>query len=349
MAPAPARPSRAALVPLVIAGVLCALSSALSGLSGFVHGFPNQRGTAASKGTAGSSSAVARSATQTLERPRASSSEWRLKIGHAIDVLRTDLQLFTDDRHAPDLSIFSKDIVVEDARLPSFRLSGLAAYKSVISTLKWSLQATCDHSRMEITAMQPPIHRELYMRWRLQLWPRDVLASAKDFLAPAFGPGIASSASFTGEPLVVEGYSRYEFDAWSAEIVRHTIDITNPPMLIVDLLRSRQTVGTFTWAPVGTGVGLPNVMFVTNEAWGNVATVHTPFDSTSWSPSLPQSCEDDYECNDGRANFPLQCCEVPLLGRFCCKPEDFQPSPQQPNYVPLPVPTDEFRRRSGGD
>ena len=35
---------------------------------------------------------------------------------------------------------------------------------------------------------------------------------------------------------------------------------------------------------------------------------------------LPQSCEDDFECNGGRANFPLQCCELPLLGKFCCAP-----------------------------
>lgn len=32
-------------------------------------------------------------------------------------------------------------------------------------------------------------------------------------------------------PFIVEGYSRYEFDPWSAAIVKHTIDITNPPML----------------------------------------------------------------------------------------------------------------------
>ena len=32
-----------------------------------------------------------------------------------------------------------------------------------------------------------------------------------------------------------------------------------------------------------------------------------------WLPSLLQACDDDYECNDGRANFPLQ--RAPRRGR----------------------------------
>lgn len=61
-----------------------------------------------------------------------------------------------------------------------------------------------------------------------------------------------------------------------------------------------------------------------------------------WMPSLPQGCEDDFECNGGRANFPLQCCELPILGKFCCEPKEYEPSRelQDPAYVPLPVPVD---------
>merc|ERR1719323_752341 len=60
----------------------------------------------------------------------------------------------------------------------------------------------------------------------------------------------------------------------------------------------------------------------------------------AWLPFLPQGCEDDYECNDGKANFPLQCCELPLLGGFCCEPGELAPPPQNPAYVPLPVPVE---------
>jgi len=56
-----------------------------------------------------------------------------------------------------------------------------------------------------------------------------------------------------------------------------------------------------------------------------------------WMPSMPQMCEDDYECNDGKANFPLQCCELPVLGKFCCEPDEFRPIPSAPAHVTLPV------------
>merc|ERR1719323_1995874 len=105
-------------------------------------------------------------------------------------------------------------------------------------------------------------------------------------------------------------------------------------MLIVDLLR-RQQQGSFAWAPMGTGVGLPNVMNAGAEA--AAAGARGP---SAWSPGLPRGCEDDYECNDGRANFPLQCCELPLLGNFCCEPGELAPPPQSPAYVPLPVPVE---------
>mmetsp|Transcript_3729 Transcript_3729/g.7433 ORF Transcript_3729/g.7433 Transcript_3729/m.7433 type:complete len:181 (-) Transcript_3729:374-916(-) len=63
--------------------------------------------------------------------------------------------------------------------------------------------------------------------------------------------------------------------------------------------------------------------------------------AASWLPSLPQGCEDDFECNDGKANFPLQCCELPLLGNFCCEPDDFRPAPSNPATVLLPVPVED--------
>mmetsp|Transcript_3113 Transcript_3113/g.7012 ORF Transcript_3113/g.7012 Transcript_3113/m.7012 type:complete len:161 (+) Transcript_3113:97-579(+) len=59
----------------------------------------------------------------------------------------------------------------------------------------------------------------------------------------------------------------------------------------------------------------------------------------SWLPALPQTCSDDFECNDGKANFPLQCCEVMMM-RFCCEPDDFMPATDRPAYVPIPVPVD---------
>mmetsp|Transcript_23938 Transcript_23938/g.55254 ORF Transcript_23938/g.55254 Transcript_23938/m.55254 type:complete len:154 (+) Transcript_23938:89-550(+) len=59
----------------------------------------------------------------------------------------------------------------------------------------------------------------------------------------------------------------------------------------------------------------------------------------SWLPALPQTCSDDYECNDGKANFPLQCCEVMMM-KFCCEPDDFMPTPNRPAFVPIPVPVD---------
>jgi len=183
--------------------------------------------------------------TETLSKQKA--SEWRLKVGHAVDVLSTDLKLFGTE-HIPDLSIFSEDIVFADARLPDLRLQGLDTYKSIVSTLKWSLRTSCDESRMEITALHAPVNGEIYMRWRLILWPKDVLASARTLLSLGTSPG---------EPVIVEGYSRYEFDSWSAEIVKHTIDITNPPTLIMDMYKQR--MGSFSWRPVGVGVGIPNI------------------------------------------------------------------------------------------
>ena len=40
---------------------------------------------------------------------------------------------------------------------------------------------------------------------------------------------------------------------------------------------------------------------------------HLPSTTVRWSAGLSAG---------GRANFPLQCCELPLLGKFCCTLED---------------------------
>jgi hypothetical protein len=79
---------------------------------------------------------------------------------------------------------------------------------------------------MEVVATRPPENGEVYMRWRLHLWPRDVLS-------------IFSNAE-PGRPSVVDGYSRYLFDPWTAAVVTHTIDIVNPPTLLGQFLSNGQ-------------------------------------------------------------------------------------------------------------
>lgn len=312
-----------------------------------------------------------RAGTTLEERPVA--SEWRLGVGRAIDVLRRDMvALFEDTRNTPDFSIYSPDIQVVDARLPSFQLKGIATYQQVLSTLHWSVMTTCDRSQLEITGMTPPINNQLYMRWRLKLWFKDVLGNARSLLAPAFGT--SSSMLDAGSPFIVEGYSRYEFNPWSAEIVKHTIDITNPPMYLADLV-AKYAQGPTWLMPSTTGLGVPSVMPLSLEpvlaAAGGSSVSSTASESVlspltgatapgareaggrtssarlaGWLPGLPQGCEDDFECNDGKANFPLQCCELPILGKFCCEPDDYRPA-RMPAWQPLPVPVDDQPWRRG--
>ena len=317
------------------------LGIAYSGLVAFCPPQPSLRGALVTRRAEGA----------TLERPKAG-SEWRLNVGRAIDVLRRDVSgLFSHKRYTPDFSIYSPDIEVTDARLPSFKIRGLATYQQVLSTLKWSVRTACDRSSLEITSMTPPVNNEMYLRWRLKLWFKDV----RSWLGyQAMGSEI---------PFIVEGYSRYEFDPWSAAIVKHTIDITNPPMYLSDLVASYAAP---SWITASPQMGMPGL-----SAWP-LQTQETSLGSTlaggsgpgfgsqgsqgsqgqkrslaraagSWLPGLPQRCEDDFECNDGKANFPLQCCEMPLLGKFCCEPpDDFATGVpnEMPAYVPLPVPVD---------
>lgn len=293
--------------------------------------------------------AVARRALMEKEAPTKTNSEWRLGVGRAIDVLRRDVvEIFNGRPHTPDLSIYSEKLMVVDARLPSFRLEGLASYERVLSTLQWSVRNACESSTMEITAMTPPVNNKLYMRWRLKLVPKDPLRNARGFF---FG---GKSLLNMDEAIIVEGYSNYEFDAWSAEIVKLTIDITNPPTYIMDVLRNMATVPT--WAPLATPRVPSPFSFQPSASPAQASlltggTAATQVDAErpkaaarrrvmGATLSLPQTCEDDYECNDGKANYPLRCCEFPFVGNICCEPDDYAPT-DNPAWSPLPVPVDE--------
>jgi hypothetical protein len=293
-------------------------------------------------------STVARRALMEKEPPTKSNSQWRLGVGRAIDVLRRDfVEIFNGGAHTPDLTIYSENLMVVDARLPSFRLEGLDTYEQVLSTLQWSVRNTCESSNMEITAMTPPVNNKIYMRWRLKLVPKDPLASARGFF---FG---GKSILNADEPLIVEGYSNYDFDPWSAEIVKLTIDITNPPTYIADLLRNMVTGPT--WSPVSVAQVPSPISFQPSASSaqasllaGGTAAANAEAERPKAAVgrhvmgaalSLPQSCEDDYECNDGKANYPLRCCELPLVGGICCEPDD--EATGNPAWSPLPVPVDD--------
>lgn len=147
---------------------------------------------------------------------------------------------------------------VTDARLPSFKIRGLASYQQVLSTLKWSVRTTCHSSKLEITSITPPVNNDMYLRWRLKLWFKDVPSIL----------GIGQTLSTTEVPFIVEGYSKYTFDAWSAEIVKHTIDITNPPMYLSDLMASYASP---SWLTVSPQMGMPGL-----SAWPATATATGP-------------------------------------------------------------------------
>lgn len=287
-------------------------------------------------------SSLERQATSSNEEQK-SAKEWRMSVGHAIDVLRNDVvELFANEQHNPDFSVFSDDIVFADARVPGFELRGLSVYQSALATLRWSVFASCDKAHVEITSLRPPFNGEVRMRWRLRLWPKDVLAPAKELLAPALGTAIQMHSVVAGTPFTLEGYSVYDFDSWSAQIVKHTIEVTNPPMFIADLLAEHASEYFPSATPALTGLGVPKM-------WPQVSTLpeKTPAKSLQFTRlgfGFPQTCEDDFECNDGRANFPKQCCEFPLLGNFCCEPDDgYEPMREDPAYVPIPVPADPWQ------
>lgn len=223
---------------------------------------------------------------------------YRLEVGRAIDVLRTDVTgLFAHGRKTPDYSIFSEDITFVDQRMPKMELHGLAAYKSALRAVRWAVKAVANTSHMEITAMQQPMDNKLYIRWRLRILPKDMLA---------FAARNVFESLVDDRALVVEGCSKYEFHHSTAQISRHTIDVMNPPLF------------------------LNNFLFTDVRSWGtSVPAGMQPPGILRFA--MPSPCEDDFECNNGTANYPLQCLlphecnqnlpEMFAIGRFCCEPD----------------------------
>jgi len=233
--------------------VLGVLAAAWGCCAGFARGLPSWRTTVA-RGHSLTTLSAAHGVERRPSGGKGLANEWRLNVGHAIDVLRTDVvALFDSATHEPDMSIFAENIQAVDARMPNFQLNGLAAYKRFLAALQWSVAAMCERSDMKITAVSPVVHNEVYMRWRLHVYPKDMLASATGFLHPygGFGRGLGF-----GTPIIVEGYSRYEFHPWSGEIVRHTLDITNPPLSVMDIFQRYAQAPTWL-TPIAGGVGVP--------------------------------------------------------------------------------------------
>lgn len=184
-----------------------------------------------------------------------------MNIGAAIDVLREDMPgLFHDDDHVLDYSIYSPDVILEDARMPNFQMKGLKSYQNAVNTIKWSVPALAERAKFEIVTVSAPVDGVIRMRWKLHLWTKDPLAKAKDFFSSGYANptnwGLHDSAPLAREAMIVEGYSAFEVDAWTAEITRHSIEVTNPPMPLADLIKRMQPQ---TMASVfsGGGLGVP--------------------------------------------------------------------------------------------
>jgi hypothetical protein len=64
-------------------------------------------------------------------------------------------------------------------------------------------------------------------------------------------------------------------------------------------------------------------------------------------PGLPQTCDDDYECNGGKANYPLRCMDV-VVAKVCVDPDDLTPASAEPAYEPLVVRPDPKDPRQSG-
>mmetsp|Transcript_29214 Transcript_29214/g.57205 ORF Transcript_29214/g.57205 Transcript_29214/m.57205 type:complete len:155 (-) Transcript_29214:215-679(-) len=74
-------------------------------------------------------------------------------------------------------------------------------------------------------------------------------------------------------------------------------------------------------------------------AVSEIARSQTVMAALSWMPSMPQICDDSFDCNDGKANFPLQCLDLAFI-KVCVDPDDFDQSAAvsgEPAYVPIPV------------
>ncbi|CAE7488899.1 unnamed protein product [Symbiodinium pilosum] len=274
-----------------------------------------------------------------VDEDAAAKGEWRLKVAHAVDVLQEDVPLLFASYNGmggrlPDFSIYSPEINFVDERAPSLAVQGLPMYRNFLAALRWSIRSMFDESKLEITAMgKTLLDGKLSIRWRLHLWPKGVMTHALDFLAPA----LQSWGFHLRDPdhleatAIVEGYSNYEFDPWTGLITKHTVDIKNPPLFITDLLRQYSASEVKASLPYGLPLrfqadALPQnagaLAGATLRGESRRSTTARTAKASGKEWSFPQSCEDDFECNGGTANFPLQCCELPLLGKFCCKPPD---------------------------
>ena len=288
---------------------------------------------------------------------------WNVKVAHAVDILHEDVpEMFLSysgmGGRTPDFSIYSDDMQFVDERAPGFAMKGLTMYKRFLSALRWSLRSMFEESKLEITSMSRTlVNSQLSVRWRLHLWPKGLMNVALEIFSPTLQSwGLHQNSHHEWEaPFIVEGYSTYEFDPWTAEVIRHSVDIKNPPMFITDLLKQYSTPEIRTAVPcglslpfhlrgsaVGSGVQFAGATAALSAPQRPETTrLFAGGSGSSWP--VPESCEDDFDCNDGRANFPLQCCELPLLGKFCCKPPDGDPSPdaRDPAWLPLPVPSND--------
>jgi len=260
-----------------------------------------------------------RKAVRSAEHDPKPPSEFRLQLGHAIDTLRIDAaQLFDHGRKRPDLSLFSDDVTFAVQSMPSLSLEGLDMYNRTLRLSRWSVKSMRNSSQMKIMTVYQPIDNMVYMRWQLRIRPKDMLLAT------------AAQSSFwdsTEKVILLEGLSKYEFHHSTALIVRHTVEFTNPPLYLSELPQSFKTLQDFLLQPMPSGVTAPRF----------------EHDTLSFS-SLPAACEDDFECNNGTANYPFQCLhphecisslpEIFIMGRYCC-----EPGLSQPIVVAVPVPS----------
>lgn len=288
---------------------------------------------------------------------------WQVKVAHAVDVLHDDVpEMFLTyggmGGHMPDFSIYSDEIQFVDERAPGMVMRGLPMYKHFLSALRWSLRSMFEESKLEITSMgRTLVNSQLSVRWRLHLWPKGLMNLALEMLSPSLKSwGFHQNVHHEWEaPFIVEGYSNYEFDPWTAEVTRHSVDIKNPPLFITDLLKQYSTseIHAVPYGRLSVPYGMQSLSLrgsgkgfqFAGASLGQPVTPEAPAVTrqagSNWP--VPESCEDDFDCNGGRANFPLQCCELPLLGKFCCKPPDGETSPdsKDPAWLPLPVPSND--------
>ncbi|CAJ1421349.1 unnamed protein product [Effrenium voratum] len=275
-------------------------------------------------------------------------NDWHVKVAHAVDVLQDDVpELFFSyggmGGRLPDFSIYSPEISFVDERAPGFELKGLNTYKRFLSALRWSVQSMSEESKLEITAMSKVLEaQQLRLRWRLHLWPKGLVGHAMALFAPGL-----QQTHYSEAPVIIEGYSKYEFDPWSGEVTKHSVDIKNPPMFLTDLFRQYSQAKATPYPSLRTESRTTLAGATLPLHSGQSERVALKSGLKEWMPSMPESCEDDFDCNGGAANFPLQCCELPLIGKFCCKPPDDDPAPNSRDpdlaWVPLPVPNEPWR------